>query len=537
MMSPRGEVAAEKVATNERAAASALPGSPVTVKQEALSPQGKTFQEGQQVSFVKVGKNGWTLVRDRSGQQCWLATQHLNFSPELNTSEATHVAPDKEVISPDVNSPDVVKHPTNAVVGIALGLGEKNAVVVAGVKPGAPAHRSRMIAPGDQLVRVDGKLVNAGMELKSVVQLLCGPVGSIVSLGVMKESGDELDVVLVREQPATTVYSSLSHAPESPAESTAASDGLAIRPVQPDSIQPRDGPIHNLYSSQASLPPNAVEHGRFSPHYRQHEDGGMSGALSRMTLSNAESASGVVYRAGPSPQQQIDLGGPAIMPVGSEDFPKMHHESMDLLPLQPLLAMPEQRLQAAAAMVSACSHQPRMMQDMPTHQLARQMPERASPNNVPAAAVPAMPTAPVQPYPFAVQGAHAPRLPDGLSEIGMTNTGYDCMLNPFVGDFPEMQGFTELGMTNSGLGQYHNPFRMQLQGYAGGALTAGSPGTPDERMQWAKHPWSPTMANNELGNVVPVGLERYGSPFASRRSVPGSHSDWAGFMSPFSRAP
>ena len=61
---------------------------PVTVKQGTLSPQGETLPEGQQ----KVGKNGWTLVRDQSGQQDqsgqhWLAAQHLSLSPELTSED------------------------------------------------------------------------------------------------------------------------------------------------------------------------------------------------------------------------------------------------------------------------------------------------------------------------------------------------------------------------------------------------------------------------------------------------------------------
>jgi hypothetical protein len=63
------------------------PGSPVTVKQETLSPQGKTFWQGEQVSFVKLGKNkAWILVQDESEQQGCLPTKCLNFSPEVATS-------------------------------------------------------------------------------------------------------------------------------------------------------------------------------------------------------------------------------------------------------------------------------------------------------------------------------------------------------------------------------------------------------------------------------------------------------------------
>jgi hypothetical protein len=505
---------AEAALMTVKAAANAVPGSPVVVKQNALSPQGKSFQEGQQVSFVKVGKNGWTLVRDESGHQCWLATEHLDFSS--GGSNGTPNRPDLDTSQLGAMSPEV-KQATNAVVGIALGLGEHNAIVIAGVKPGAPAHRSRMIAPGDQLLRLDGKMVSTGMELKSVVQLLCGPVGSIVCLGVKKVSGDELDVVLVREQPSTSLHSSLSQTPGSPGESSMEGKGLAIRPVQQDSFEPREGPIHNVYSSQESLPPSAAVHGRHPTHHHRHhpsDEVGVAGALAHMNLSNVEPAPDMVYRAGPSPQQQsldrIDPHAPIVWPIGSEAPGMALHEMAELFPLMQPPPMPEQRLQRLQAAATMATLPP----------MVPPMQQRTSPHNSPPA-MPAAPAFPKLPNPFAAADALRP---DGISEIGMPASLQAGMGNVFNAS-TEMMGMTEIGMANYSAANHHNPFRkapnFQQPGMGRGMMMVMGGGAP-------------TPPENQLMGNIPAGLERYGSPYRTRHS---GHSGWQSFMSPSARAP
>ena len=48
------------------------------ITQDSISPQGQGFHKGQQVTFIKVGQNGWTLIRDEDGRQCWLPSDHLD---------------------------------------------------------------------------------------------------------------------------------------------------------------------------------------------------------------------------------------------------------------------------------------------------------------------------------------------------------------------------------------------------------------------------------------------------------------------------
>lgn len=240
------------------------------------------------------------------------------------------------------------KQQPNAVVGIALGLGDNNEMIVAGVKPGAPAHRSRMIAPGDQLVRIDGHPVCNGQQLKAVVQRLCGPVGSIVSLGVLKQSGDELDVVLVREQPSASLYSSHNnHAPVSPGgirqmQTTLSTEAGAIRqmqsPVSPDAIPARDGVLHNLYSFTTSLPPEATGYDMYTSQGDTRVRN--NPALSHISLSNVEAHPGVVYRAGPIASQRpalddIDPHAPVVWPQGISQSVDQELFNFPAIPLLP----------------------------------------------------------------------------------------------------------------------------------------------------------------------------------------------------------
>ena len=52
-------------------------GTKLQVTQDSVSPQGHLFIAGQIVTFVKNGKNGWTLVTNEAAKQCWLPSQVL----------------------------------------------------------------------------------------------------------------------------------------------------------------------------------------------------------------------------------------------------------------------------------------------------------------------------------------------------------------------------------------------------------------------------------------------------------------------------
>lgn len=80
MMSPTQEAITPRNAEPERDFSHLQSGTAVIVIENAVSPQGVSFHKGQPATFIKMGKNGWTLVRDAAGTQCWLATQHLQLA-------------------------------------------------------------------------------------------------------------------------------------------------------------------------------------------------------------------------------------------------------------------------------------------------------------------------------------------------------------------------------------------------------------------------------------------------------------------------
>jgi hypothetical protein len=246
------------------------------------------------------------------------------------------------------------KQNCNAVVGIALGLGEKNEIVVAGVKPGTPAHRSRMVAPGDHIVRIDGHPVTEGMDVKSVVQRLCGPVGSTVSLSVVKQSGDEIDVVLVREQPvreqpSTSQCSSLNTAPVSP----------SVQPwTNPASNQYPNGLTYSLPSSQASCPPlDTSPYDRSPSHQGGAGDAVLSSAFADLNFSSLDgyATQAAFYSAGPRETLGESLpSAPIVWPLGMRQTlmdqmsPQMKPQHLPLSP-QPQNSQPLMQQQAPAA--------------------------------------------------------------------------------------------------------------------------------------------------------------------------------------------
>ena len=69
----------EKNSGSSRGAAMPTPAVlQAVITQDSISPQGQGFHKGQQVIFIKVGQNGWTLIRDEDGRQCWLPSHHLD---------------------------------------------------------------------------------------------------------------------------------------------------------------------------------------------------------------------------------------------------------------------------------------------------------------------------------------------------------------------------------------------------------------------------------------------------------------------------
>jgi hypothetical protein len=93
MMSPPQETIAPGNADLERDFSHVPPGTPMIVIEDAVSPQGISFHKGQPATFIKVGKNGWTLVRDKAGTQCWLATQHLQLAGPDQVPRSDPAAP------------------------------------------------------------------------------------------------------------------------------------------------------------------------------------------------------------------------------------------------------------------------------------------------------------------------------------------------------------------------------------------------------------------------------------------------------------
>jgi len=96
MMSPGGgeEMHVHHMPLNPSAAACLPSGTKVMVIEDTVSPQGVSFLKGQVATFMKLGKNGWSLVREKTGTQCWLATQHLQV-----TSAAAEEKPGKPASS------------------------------------------------------------------------------------------------------------------------------------------------------------------------------------------------------------------------------------------------------------------------------------------------------------------------------------------------------------------------------------------------------------------------------------------------------
>ena len=87
-----------------------LPGALLTVTENIVSPQGLPFKNGELVSYIKSGNNGWTLVKNKMASQCWLPTYHLQFHappptfhdeaaktatvpPQTSSEEAAQAAP------------------------------------------------------------------------------------------------------------------------------------------------------------------------------------------------------------------------------------------------------------------------------------------------------------------------------------------------------------------------------------------------------------------------------------------------------------
>ena len=351
-------------------------------------------------------------------------------------------------------TPTATNGARNAVVGIALGLADNNEMIVAGIKPGAPADRSKMLTPGDRLLRIDGRPVKNTLGLKSVVHLLCGPVGSIVSLGIVKQTGDEVDVVLVREEPDVVLVREEPDSFLSSNRSQGSAGSGAIRPAQHDEIQPREGHFHNLYSSVASLPPNAASHHIHSPHHTT-EPHKVLGPLARLNLSNVESDPGIVYRSGmPHDFNAIHVDAPVVWPQGmrqeavdmdrlmlqlqlSHQEATLQHQHLSPhenlsprqhLPLQSHLleqqmssAWPQQQMYAHMQQRKHLQQQMHMQQHMQQHMPMAQQHRAVSP--------------PIQPRPAPLQiGRHMPRMPvpgasmpamrpEAISEIGMSAQG------------------------------------------------------------------------------------------------------------------
>ena len=356
-------------------------------------------------------------------------------------------------------TPTAKKGARDAVVGIALGLADNNAMIVAGIKGGAPADRSKMLTLGDRLLRIDGldRPVKNTSRLKSVVHLFCGPVGSIVSLGIIKETGDEVDVVLVREEPDTFLHSNqcCNHSQGSPCSP-------AIRPAQHDEIQPREGHFHNLYSSVASLPPNAASHHVHSPRHTT-ELHKMLVPLARLNLSHVESDPGMVYRSGmPHDFNAIHVDAPVVWPQGirqeavdmdrlmlqlqlSHQEATLQHQHLSPyenltprqhLPLQSHLL--EQQMPSARPQQQMYAHMQQrkhLQQHMHMQQHMQQHVQQHVQQHMHMAQQQRAVSPPIQPRPAPLQiGRHMPRMPvpaasmpavrpEAISEIGMSAQG------------------------------------------------------------------------------------------------------------------
>ena len=400
------------------------------------------------------------------------------------------------------------KQQPNAVVGIALGLGDNNEMIVAGVKPGAPAHRSRMIAPGDQLVRIDGHPVGNGQQLKTVVQRLCGPVGSIVSLGVLKQSGDQLDVVLVREQPSTSLYSSHNnHVPASPG---------GIRqmqsPVSPDAIPAREGVLHNLYSSTTSVPPEAAGHDMHVSHSDTSDR--HNPALAHISLSNVEADAGLVYRPGPILSlrpglDEIDPQSPVVWPRGinqSMDQPPFNAPAIPRLPghIEKVLHELQQSPQSQVHQ-SIFEHPMLAPQQQPS--VPQQVPQTAHMNQM--AHLQQMQQMNMQ----APQNQQLPQHHNPHTNAVPARQHMQHMLPPqnTMGmmarrDMPQPEAISEIGM--GGMNGHYNPFRDS---------------SPSDMQPRGPGPASPNMGPHGR-NTMP--LERLASP----RQLATGHQEWSGFM-------
>ena len=507
MMSPGGE---DRVP--EHHASAVAPGTKMVLTQDALSPQGLAFRKGQITTFLKSGKHGWLLVRDVSGTQCWLAAQHLQVATgadaEITPAQSMPATPTfRSSFSPEGKQ----NSNNNAVVGIALGLGEKNEIVVAGVKPGAPAHRSRMVVPGDHIVRIDGHPVAEGMDLKSVVQRLCGPVGSIVSLGVVKQSGDELDVVLVREQPSASLHSSLSKTPASPSLHS------SMNPTNSTNLaSSHDGQAHNLFALHASLPPFAAAHDHPQP---QHGDASLGSAFADMNLSSGEGPQGLVYRPGPSDNlSEVVPNAPIVWPQGMSPPPALDQQP----PYMPLHQMspPQMTPTQLPPQHLARSPHPQMPLAAAMQPFARQPPEIMQSQDRDWNPFRDVPSSPRQMHPLGMSPGEMPAVPrmhPGLQQ-GMGGMGMRMSLpNGLPGSAAVgmgLPGGMDMGMgMPGGMGMPVPPgmgtgMRMSSPPGMGTGMRMSSPRRMNGATPTGHHEWPGFMQSAGMPGVTPTSLSR-----------------------------
>jgi hypothetical protein len=368
---------------------------------------------------------------------------------------------------------------TNAVVGIALGQGENNSIIVAAVKPGAPAHRSRMIAPGDQLLRVDGQPVG-GQSLKAVVTRMCGSVGSSVSLVVLKRSGDELEVVLRREQPLPSTPNSFN-------------SSVGYAPLGEGRI-----PVEDLNRHTSFLAEESRRQTEWAPLAQEAAEQARREALEKLAEAEMEdTVSESVYRAGslpiirpqlPSPQEiervLVEMPHLSLSELVLDNVQRNEQQYGQLQQSMHQNQITRRRLMDAQTLLSIASSEPYKMSDSLQMQPRSTMPQPQTPSFQMSS-----PRNYSGPHTHIAEGLM--KRPDVMPEIGMER--------------------------RSQISQYENPFldnRLQAQtpSFPAGHMQAPQPQTQSFQIGSPRHYLGRPDVISEIGVERRSQISQYESP-------------------------